>query len=272
MAPGLFNFLVPLCIGLWGLTAAYSAWALFIIVATVLYAAFAVDAFYFQLVRREIHPERAKEIAVDLGQDVHPTDGAESSLKTSASNPLTWSLVFLYAVSFGGGFTALTAWFPTYWALFHGQSLIAAGALAAIFTVYGSLIRIPGGTLSDRFGGERVAIASFSVMLLGAAILAVAVAAGPAFLGMMVLGTGMGLANAAIFELVPVYVPEAIGGASGWIGGIGGGGTLLIVPALGMFVDAYGSIGYARGFLLFVTLSAVCVLVSAGLWRYAPAR
>lgn len=41
------------------------------------------------------------------------------------------------------------------------MQLVWAGLMAAIFTVYGSLIRIPGGKLSDRYGGETVRCSAF---------------------------------------------------------------------------------------------------------------
>src|SRR5690606_17393388 len=176
-----------------------------------------------------------------------------------------WVLVFLYTISFGGGFTALTAWFPTYWTLFHGMEIMGAGLAAAIFTVYGSLIRVPGGKLTDKYGGEIVAAASFAIMAIGALVLTFSSSIYPAFVGMMVIGPGMGVANAAVFGLVPKYVPDAVGGASGWIGGVGGAGTLIIIPLLGIFVDAYGQIGYARGFVVFVVLSAICAGISLAL-------
>jgi MFS transporter, NNP family, nitrate/nitrite transporter len=265
VGPGVFNYAIPVLIAAWGLTGAYIAWLAFLIAATGAYAIFAMDAYYFQLVARDVEPETARNVAAKLGQDVFPSGSARQSLKTSATNGRTWILVFLYAVSFGGGFTALTAWFPTYWALFHGMELTTAGLLAAMFTIYGSLIRIPGGSLSDRLGGEDVGAVSFLVMVVGATVLMLSSSAVPAFVGMMILGTGMGVANAAVFELVPVYVPEAVGGASGWIGGLGGAGTLLIVPALGRFVDVYGQAGFAHGFVLFVGLSAICAVTCFGL-------
>lgn len=265
IGPGVFNYAVPLLIAAWGLSVAYAAWLAFMVIATIAYALYAVDGYYFQLVERGVTPADARDMAGRLGQDVFPSGSTATSLRTSATNGRTWILVFLYTVSFGGGFTALTAWFPTYWALFHGVDLITAGLLAAIFTIYGSLIRIPGGSLSDRFGGEGVGAVSFLVMVAGAGILTLSSSAVPAFIGMMVLGTGMGIANAAVFELVPVYVPEAVGGASGWIGGLGGAGTLVIIPALGGFVDTYGQAGYARGFVLVVALSAVCAAICFGL-------
>jgi hypothetical protein len=85
-----------------------------------------------------------------------------------------------------------------------------------------------------------------------------------------VLDTGMGVVNAAVFELVPKYVPDAVGGASGWIGGIGGAGTLTVLPILGVFVDLYGEVGYARGFVVIVGLSAICVVVSILLKYFGP--
>ena len=233
-----------------------------------MYALFAVNPYYFQLLEKGEDEGDARRIADDLGQDIFPSGGTWDSLRASASNRRTWILVFLYTVSFGGGFTSLSAWFPTYWDLFHGLSLATAGLLAGVFIVYGSLIRVPAGSISDRFGGENVAIVSFAIMGLGGATMTVATDFWPAILGMMVLGTGMGIANAAVFELVPKFVPEAVGGASGWISGIGGGGTLVILPLMGLFVDMYGEIGYARGFAVFVVLSLLCVAVAIALKTY----
>lgn len=270
IGPGMVVYVLPVLVGVWGLTMAYSTWFVFLIVVTAVYAVFAVDPYFFQLRKKGKDDDEAEQIADELGQDIFPSGGTWDSLRTSASNKRTWILVFLYTVSFGGGFTSLSAWFPTYWDLFHELTLANAGLLAGIFIVYGSLIRVPGGSISDRFGGENVAIVSFGIMAIGGAIMTVATGFWPAILGMMVLGTGMGIANAAVFELVPKFVPEAVGGASGWISGIGGGGTLVILPALGLFVDVFGEIGYARGFSLFAALSVICVGVAVALKVFVP--
>lgn len=263
IGPGVFNLLIPVLIASVGLAAAYSAWAAFMLVALLVYAATAVDPYVFQLLRRGHPLEGARDEARALGQEVFPSGSALGSLAAAARLPRTWALVLLYTVSFGGGFTALTAWFPTYWNEFHHFGMIGAGAMAAVFTVYGSLIRVPGGSMSDRLGGEVVAVASFLVMALGSILLTVASGPALAFLGMMVLGTGMGVANAAIFKLVPAYVPSAVGGASGLIGGIGGLGTIAILPVLGAFTDHYGHIGYARGYSVFIVLSLLCAIGAA---------
>ena len=270
IGPGMVVYVLPVLIGIWGLTTAYSTWLAFLIVVTAVYAVYAVDPYFFQLREKGRDDDEARRIADELGQDIFPSGGTWDSLKTSASNRRTWILVFLYTVSFGGGFTSLSAWFPTYWDLFHELTLANAGLLAGIFIVYGSLIRVPAGSVSDRFGGENVTIVSFAIMAIGGAIMTIATGFWPAVLGMMVLGTGMGIANAAVFELVPKFVPEAVGGASGWISGIGGAGTLVILPVMGLFVDVYGEIGYARGFAVFVVLSALCVGVAVVLKVFVP--
>lgn len=270
IGPGLANFAMPVAIGAAGLTLAYAGWFAAMVLVTVFYALYAVDSYYFQLRKNGVSRERAKEVASELGQDVFPAGSTKESLKVSSQNWRNWALVFMYTVSFGGGFTALSTWYPTYWNQFHGYSLTVAGLLAGIFVVYGSLIRIPGGSMSDRFGGENVGIVSFAVMALGGVIVMFSHAFVAAFVGMMVIATGMGIVNAAVFELVPKYVPEAVGGASGWIGGIGGTGTLIILPVLGVFVDFYGVVGYARGFVLFAILSTICVGVMVILKRTAP--
>lgn len=270
IGPGMVVYVLPVLIGIWGLTMAYSAWLVFLLVATAIYAVYAVDPYYFQLRRQGKSPDESRAIAEDLGQEIFPSGGTWDSLKTSARNRRTWILVFLYTVSFGGGFTSLSAWFPTYWAEYHELTIGTAGLLSGIFIVFGSLIRVPAGSLSDRFGGESVAIVSFAVMALGSVLMMVSAGFWPAILGMLILGTGMGFANAAVFELVPTFVPEAVGGASGWISGIGGGGTLVILPLMGLFVALYGSIGYARGFAVFVVLSLLCVIVAAALKWLVP--
>ena len=75
------------------------------------------------------------------------------------------------------------------------------------------------------------------------------------------MAVGMGVANAAVFKLMPQYVPEAVGGAAGWIGGLGAFGGFLIPPIMGAFVRSQGETGYATGFIVFVGLA----LLSLGL-------
>src|SRR5690606_34180047 len=126
IGPGLLNYAIPLLIGVIGLAAAYLSWLIFLVVVTIVYAYFAMDAYYFQLKKNGETDQSAKQISTELDQDVFPNGSTWGSLKKSASNYRTWILVFLYTISFGGGFTALTAWFPTYWTLFHDMNILNA--------------------------------------------------------------------------------------------------------------------------------------------------
>jgi NNP family nitrate/nitrite transporter-like MFS transporter len=54
---------------------------------------------------------------------------------------------------------------------------------------------------------------------------------------------------------VPQEVPEAVGGAVGWVGGLGALGGFVIPPMLGFAVSDLGERGYAIGFIVFVFLA-----------------
>jgi len=65
-----------------------------------------------------------------------------------------------------------------------------------------------------------------------------------------------------VFKLVAKYVPEAVGGASGWVGGLGAFGGFVVPPILGTFVDMFGELGYARGFVVYVALALMSITIS----------
>ncbi len=81
VGPGVFNFLIPILIGVLGLTGAYFGWLVFLMAATVMYALLASDSFYFQLRRQKIGPHEARTISGKLQQDVFPSGGTLKSLK-----------------------------------------------------------------------------------------------------------------------------------------------------------------------------------------------
>ena len=77
----------------------------------------------------------------------------------------------------------------------------------------------------------------------------------------------MGVGNAAVFKMVPKYVPEAVGGAAGLVGGLGALGGFIIPPFLGAVVDALGVNGYAGGFFAYVVLAVMAIGVSVYFWH-----
>ncbi|MEJ2366221.1 MAG: MFS transporter [Deltaproteobacteria bacterium] len=169
------------------------------------------------------------------------------------------------------GFIALTVWFPTYWTENFGISLVRAGSLTALYSLSTSLLRVSGGLTSDKIGGERTVFISFIVVAVGAALLIFpAQSIGVAITGEMLLALGMGFANAAVFKLVPKYTPETVGGSAGIVGGLGAFGGFVIPPVMGLFVKFSGIKGYSQGFVVFLGLSLLSLVLFAILNRFAP--
>ena len=81
------------------------------------------------------------------------------------------------------------------------------------------------------------------------------------------MAIGMGISNAAVFKLVPQEVPEAVGGAAGWVGGLGAFGGFVIPPIMGAFVRWQGDPGYALGFVVFIALALVSLTLAFVLKR-----
>jgi NNP family nitrate/nitrite transporter-like MFS transporter len=258
LAPGLFSLILPLVLERFGIISAYLAWWMFLIVGTVLFLMIGANAYYFQLIEKGMKKEKALEKSRELGQEIFPSGTVIDSLKKSAAKGSTWGLVVIYFTTFGG-FIALTAWFPTYWGLFFKLSAVMAGTLTAIYSLLTSAIRVFGGKLSDKFGGEKVAIYSLMILLAGASIISISENLILSLSAAVIMAIGMGIANAAVFKLVPTYVPEAVGGAAGWVGGLGAFGGFVIPPVMGYIADQMGIIGYVRGFMVFIILSLLCL-------------
>jgi NNP family nitrate/nitrite transporter-like MFS transporter len=272
LAPGVFSLLVPFALQGWGFAGCYTAWLLFLVVGTVLYALLGRNAWYFQLRRDGLDVERAKVLARNSGQQLFPAGSTVISLRTSAGAWKTWALMAIYFTTFGG-FIALTAWLPTYWQAFHGQTLLMAGCLTALYSILTSLVRVGGGSLSDRLGGELSLLLALGTMAVGALVLSTTHDFFTAVVGELILGLGMGVANAAVFKLVPQEIPQAVGGAAGWVGGLGAFGGFAIPPIMAMFVESMGTAGYARGFLLFLVLAFMAFTVALALkWSRQPAE
>ncbi len=260
-APGIFTLLLPFALSNLGLPKAYLLWFIFLILGTILYALISCDSFYFQLKSRNFTDEESKKIAFFLGQEIFPSSKFKEALIISAKNIKTWILFSLYFTSFGG-FLALTTWLPSYFSLFHNLDIKTSGVLTALFfSILASLFRVLGGAISDKIGGERLSLFSFIIILIGSLILSFSFKFFFCFLGVILMSVGMGIANAAIFKLVPKYIKEAVGGAAGWIGGLGAFGGFAVPPVLGYFVDLLGNTGFARGFLVYALLSFISVLI-----------
>lgn len=267
LAPGLFTLLLPFAIGALGLAGSYLAWLAFLLIGAGIYGWLARDAYYFQLRSRGVTADEARRVAESNGQELFPRESAWGALLMAADETRTWGLTFLYFVSFGG-FLALTAWFPTYWSNLHHLSLTSAGILGgAGFSLLAAVARVGGGSLAEKYGGEYMSAISFAIVLVGAALLTAVIDFPTNVAGELLIGLGMGLANAAVFKMVPKYVPHAVGGASGLVGGLGALGGFVIPPVLGLFAGALGDAGYSGGFFSYVVLALAAIMVAVGFIR-----
>lgn len=266
LAPGIFTLLLPFALLRFGLSWSYLAWLAFLAGGTVLYAFVGRNAWYFQLVARGVPVEEAKEESALRGQEIFPSGSLVDSLLLSARNWKTWALVAVYFTTFGG-FIAMTAWLPVYWTSFYSATPILAGTLAGVFSIIASLVRVGGGYLSDRIGGEVTGLFALGIMMAGAILMTLSGDFTLSVASEVLMAIGMGVANAAVFKLVAQEIPEAVGGAAGWVGGLGAFGGFAIPPLMGTIVQVQGVKGYANGFAVFICLAAISLLLVGVLKR-----
>jgi NNP family nitrate/nitrite transporter-like MFS transporter len=272
IAPGIFSMLIPMALGSLGLTNSYLIWLGMLATGTVLYFLIGRNSPYFQLRAQGLDATEARRQAAAFGQVLFPAGSLKDSLAVSARVWRTWALVTIYFTTFGG-FIALTAWLPTYWTAYFGMTPIQAGILTALYSVLTSLIRILGGLVSDKLreGGENTAILALFIMLMGALVMISSRDYQLAIPGEILLAFGMGICNAAVFKLVPQAVPKAVGGAAGWVGGLGAFGGFAIPPMLAFAVRDLGKAGYSIGFVVYLFL-ALLSLFMAWILKYSEAE
>jgi NNP family nitrate/nitrite transporter-like MFS transporter len=184
-----------------------------------------------------------------------------------------WWLCLFYAVTFGG-YVGLSSFLPIFFRDQYGVAPVVAGGLTAACAFAGSGARPIGGWLADRVGG--VGLLSLLLVAIAAAyalisrLPALPFAAGIAVAGMACLG----MANGAVFQIVPQRFPGQIGRATGIIGALGGLGGFALPMLLGTLKARWGSFGAGFAVLAGVALLAAValrVLAAGARWRPAGA-
>ena len=194
----------------------------------------------------------------------------------------SWWFMLFYAVSFGGfvGFANYMKVYlmNTYQAdmaeigrvLFHESNVkVIAGYFGALTIFAGALLRPIGGAIADKMGGIKALYIFFSIvalllLLLGLVHLPFPVAIAVLFLIM----ANLGMANGAVFQLVPQRFGKDIGIMTGLVGAAGGIGGTFLIKILGWSKDAFGS--YSVGFYIFATLvlfALVAISLVKTRWR-----
>ena len=184
----------------------------------------------------------------------------------------TWWFASFYAVSFGGfvGFASymkvyLMNTYPGEMATFGQTWLneenvkVVAGYFGALCIFAGAILRPVGGAVADRLGGVRSLYIFFGAVLVLVMFNAAFVenfylAIGVLFLIM----ANLGMANGAVFQLVPQRFGKDMGIMTGIVGAAGGLGGTALVKTLGWSQATFGS--YAAGFFIFAGVVAVAII------------
>ena len=188
------------------------------------------------------------------------------------AKPQVWRFSLYYFFVFGG-FVALALWLPRYYVGVYGLEITAAGMLAAAYSIPGSLFRVLGGTLSDKYGARRVMYWTFIGSVICTFLLSypatqyivkgirgpieftIAIGFVPFTMLTFALGFFMSLGKAAVYKHIPVYYPNHVGSVGGVVGLIGGLGGFILPIAFGAMNDLVG-VWTSCFMLLFVIVSA----------------
>jgi MFS transporter, NNP family, nitrate/nitrite transporter len=174
---------------------------------------------------------------------------------------------FYYTISFGG-FVGLASSYVLYFKSDFSLAPVHAGDLAALCTAAGALLRPVGGAIADRIGGIRSLYRFYTVA--GLALVSAAMGHQLLFnLVMLVIASGsLGMANGAVFQLLPQRFGRELGVMTGLVGAGGGIGGFYLASSLGYSKALTGS--YLAGFMVFSAL-CFCALIGLGLvktrWR-----
>jgi len=137
-----------------------------------------------------------------------------------------------------------------------------------MYSIATSITRIYGGKIADKVGGGSTSIIALIIMLAGAVCMTITSSIPLAVVGVLLLAVGMGVTNAAVFKILPKEIPHAIGGAAGWVGGLGAFGGFVIPPLMASFIDKTGKnlSGFSKGFIIFIVWTVISLSV-VGLFK-----
>ncbi len=194
----------------------------------------------------------------------------------------TWWFQLFYAVSFGGlvGFANymkvyLMNTYQVDMAAFgldvldEGNVKVIAGYFGAICIFAGAVLRPFGGSIADKIGGVKSLY--FFYGIVAALVFLSAFVKLPFFMAIFVLFlimANLGMANGAVFQLVPQRFGKDIGIMTGLVGAAGGIGGFALIKTLGWSKGVFD--GYSAGFIIFgcvVLLAIVGISLVKTRWR-----
>ena len=184
----------------------------------------------------------------------------------------TWWFSLFYAVSFGG-FVGFANYMKVYLMnvykpemadiglkiLQEGNVKVVAGYFGALCIFAGAMLRPVGGAIADKMGGVKSLYIFFGVVSVMALVNAFLVNNFYfAIVVLFVIMAFLGMANGAVFQLVPQRFGKDMGIMTGIVGCAGGLGGTALVKTLGWSKAAFGN--YHIGFLIFASIVILAIV------------
>lgn len=183
----------------------------------------------------------------------------------------TWWFNLFYAVSFGG-FVGFAGYMKVYLMNTYQADMsafgmdmldeenvkVVAGYFGALCIFAGAVLRPVGGAIADKLGGIKSLYIFFGIVTLLAVLNAtMSLSFGAAILVLFLIMANLGMANGAVFQLVPQRFGKDIGIMTGIIGAAGGLGGTLLIKTLGWSKGAFES--YSAGFMIFAAVVFIAI-------------
>ena len=184
----------------------------------------------------------------------------------------TWWFSLFYAVSFGG-FVGFANYMKVYLMdvykpemaeiglkiLGEGNVKVVAGYFGALCIFAGAMLRPVGGAIADRLGGVKSLYIFYGVVAAAAIFNAFFVQNFYlAILILFIIMAFLGMANGAVFQLVPQRFGKDMGIMTGIIGCAGGLGGTALVKTLGWSKASFDS--YSVGFMIFAGIVLMAII------------
>lgn len=231
--------------------------AVFLVGAVLAIVTFIAYLFLVQDAPKEVYTPRPKKLR-DYGKLLKDKD--------------TWWFNLFYAISFGG-FVGFAGYMKVYlmntyqvdMAAFGVDVLdednvkVVAGYFGALCIFAGAILRPFGGNIADRIGGVKALYFFFGLVAL--LVIITATVPLPFFAAIFVLFlimANLGMANGAVFQLVPQRFGKDIGIMTGIVGAAGGLGGTLLIQTLGWSKGTFD--GYGAGFMIFATVVLIAIM------------
>ena len=183
----------------------------------------------------------------------------------------TWWFCLFYAVSFGG-FVGFAGYMKVYLmntyqvdmsafgldVLDESNVKVIAGYFGALCIFAGAVLRPVGGAVADKIGGVKSLYFFYGIVALLAIINAtIQLPFALAIFVLFLIMANLGMANGAVFQLVPQRFGKDIGIMTGIVGCAGGLGGTALIKTLGWSKGAFD--GYTAGFLIFAIVVIVAI-------------